>query len=265
MEDILRKILNMNLSFKVFSTSFLVTIFSLSLMAFLTFFKYESTLSGLISSRFEVTVSDVAGTIRNGLALGVSLSELHNTQDVIDKVKLSDREISSIQVFELNGNLPARTVYHTRRVGIGSQLPSSWKIVMEQAAPGSIWTLRDDGVNVIGTTILNKFNEAVGAIAVRYGQDNMALQSKYMRKEFFILLGQIIMAIAFFLLIGSYYFFKPISFMFKRLKDLVQNFLITQKIDHFKTQTPLENEFINILKLTEHVNSQISKISKKMD
>lgn len=255
----------MNLSFKIFSTSFLITVFSLSLMALLTFFKYESTLAGLIASRFEVTVIDVAGTIRNGLALGVSLSELHNTQEVIEKVRGSDQQIRSIQVFELSGPEEGRTIYHTRKVGIGAVIPSQWKMVINHSNPGSIWSLREDGVNVIGTTILNKFNEQVGGIAVRYGQDAMNHQVHVMQKEFFILLGKVLGILGIALFLGSHYFFLPISRVFKKLTQTTVDFLTTQKYENFQAQSPLEDEFLRILEKTKNLDAEFSRVIKKMD
>lgn len=149
---------------------------SLTLTAFLNLYKYEKTYLQLAQSRFGFVVFDIKATVENSLNLGLPLSALRNTQNVIERETAQDDQILSIEVFDQDGE----TQFSTNRGGIGNRVPRHW---LAARGDGDAWSEIDDQAIVVGAPLINNFGQTVGGIALRYSRAHFDLKVWDMQLE----------------------------------------------------------------------------------
>lgn len=254
----------MSLTLKISTAILSIIVFALSLLVFLTYFKYESTLAQLVRSRFLVIASDIKNTVHRGLSLGVTLSELQGIQEVIEEAKNNHPHILSIKVFEFTSDDQAKTVYNTRLAGIGGNIPELWLRTMLISKKAEEWYLKGEEANVIGVPIVNNFGKHIGGIAIRYSQHYIHEQSVQMLNNLLRKLSLILTAVSLFVLVGSYLLFYPISKSFSRMSNLLESYINRGQIPSHNGMDELEESLINTLKKNSMLLKKLENLKHLM-
>lgn len=215
----------MKLTPKTSLTIFVILGFAISVTAFLNYYKYQSTLRELVQSRFVVVGLDLKNAVEGSVNLGIPLSQTENIQELLNRVKSSDEQILSAEVFGIAGNSGVR-LFGTDKAGIGKPVPAEWVRGAERHETET-WQFDEDAAFGVGFAVINNFNKTVGGIVLRYSR--VYQQAKI--ETMFQTLGRaslVVFAVASLLaFIGVFVFFRPISTTFTRmtssLNSLVSN------------------------------------------
>lgn len=164
------------LSLKIVLMLQLVFGMALLLTALLNYFKFEKTVTNVISSRFVVTVNGLQGDIENAMNLGLSLPELRDLQQLIEREEASDDQILAIEIAD-----PAGTVlFSTDKNRIDSRLPDDWIRTMSRSDT-NIWQESFEDNPVLGATLRNTFGQVAGGVMLRYAKSAIAQRTAAVR------------------------------------------------------------------------------------
>lgn len=148
---------------KIGLTAVIIASFSLALTTALNYFKFETTLTEQVNSRFVVVGFDLKRTIETGVNLGVALAELKNTQNTIERVKGQDQQILSVEVFEPEGQV----LFSTEAERVGVHIAEHWLRAHRAEIP---WNRMDQDAFVLGMPLVNDFGQTIGGLALRYSK-----------------------------------------------------------------------------------------------
>lgn len=123
----------------------------------------DATKRTLREHRYASVAMSLASAFEVSLDLGVPLEAQRNLLDDMRFEIERDPTIVSIDVFDPTGRL----VFTTDRGGVGDRVPAAWVAQLADAGrPG--WTVADGSGRVTGASIINNFNKAAGAVALRH-------------------------------------------------------------------------------------------------
>lgn len=260
----IRMIPGLLLTFKVGLTIMSVVIFSIMLLNFVTYLKYDSILDNVVGSRFLVIADDLRQTVSNGLDLGLSLKELQTTQAVIEGVKKSDPQILSISVFAIEGGDTGKILYNTRHAGIGGSAPSVWINTLKSHASSKYWILNEDNVGSVGVTIVNNFKEPIGGIVVRYDQKYLMEKNLFFAKHLvFYSLSAIAISFIVVLLLVSFVL-RFVGTSFGNMHHAVEAFVTGTKVKLPPPNNEIEREFSTMFSATASLWEQLGKVETMM-
>ena len=256
----------MSLTFKISSAILGIVFFSVSLLVFLTYFKYESTLSTLVRSRFSVIANDIQSTISNGLSLGVTLTELRTTQEVLEQAKSGDDQILSIKVFELIDENSGKILYNTRLAGVGGSVPESWIRTMLSSKPSQPWYLSNQEGNIVGTTLINNFGTPVGGIVVRYSEKYSQIKAEQVLQELIQKTAIVIAISCLVVVLGSFAFIRPISKSFKNINKFLMTNEVFEKADWgaYQPKNDIEDLFVSAGKKSTKLMEDLKAVKEEM-
>ena len=96
-----------------------VSFFAVGMAAFLNYFKYKSTISGIVKSRVLVIGRNIENSVQASLSVGMQFMELGTMNQLLAREKASDRLIRGIDVFDHTGQV----IYSTDRQRVGEKVP----------------------------------------------------------------------------------------------------------------------------------------------
>lgn len=236
-----------------------------ALFVFVAYHNYEKILNEIIQSRFIIVGDHVENTISAGLKLGLNLKELQSAQKIIDDTKAGDPEILSIQIFELIDGTLGKTVFSTRKAGIGTSVPSNWVRVMLGTEKGKIWHIYDDGVNLLGKTVYNMFDAAVGAIVVRFTEDYTQHKLQVVLDRLTLLLGTFTIFISIFLFFLCFFITRSFTHSLRRMTGVMRKILLEeQHVAVFIPLNPVEEHLSGTLEKSIEVHEQLCSLKKQV-
>ncbi|MEM7524020.1 MAG: hypothetical protein AAF360_09745 [Pseudomonadota bacterium] len=150
-----------------------VAALSVGLTFFLNFAKFDSTFSELERSRFNVLAQSVGQSVENGLGLGLALSELRNTQEIVDRLVAENDAVVSVSVFDARGAtlFAAGAETPNSRAAMVVDLERHLAIDVD-GADQPYWEGEDADAFGIGRPLINPFDQVVGGVYLRYGKAN---------------------------------------------------------------------------------------------
>jgi hypothetical protein len=162
-----------------------VSFFAVGMAAFLNYFKYKSTIGGIVKSRVLVIGRNIENTVQASLSVGMQFMELGTMNALLSREKASDRLIRGIDVFDYTGQI----IYSTDRVRVGEKVSPEWT---EAAARSKTTEWSQEGTDefVAGISLKNNFDLTVGYLALRYGAEEVDRATKIAGRE--ILLAAVI-------------------------------------------------------------------------
>ena len=162
-----------------------VSFFAVGMAAFLNYFKYKSTISGIVKSRVLVIGRNIENSVQASLSVGMQFMELGTMNALLSREKASVRLIRGIDVFDHTGQI----IYSTDRQRVGEKVPPEWT---EAAARSKTTEWSQEGADefVAGISLKNNFDLTVGYLALRYGAEEVDRAAKVAGRE--ILLSSII-------------------------------------------------------------------------
>lgn len=153
----------MSLTAKLAAAILSVALLAVALIGTLNYAYVTRTYLDLASERFSFVLYDLKGTIEN-LGLGVELADLRLLQDILEREKVRDDQILSIEVFDPAG----MTLFSTDRGSIGDAVPEEWLRARGQTAAGATWRVVEHEAIVMGVPIVNDFDLVIGQVALSY-------------------------------------------------------------------------------------------------
>ena len=148
------------------TVALVVSFFAVGMAAFLNYFKYKSTIGGIVKSRVLVVGRSIENSIQASLALGLQFTELATLPSQMEREKASDKLIQGIDVFDDTGQI----IYSTDSTRVGQRVQRTWT---ESAArsKSTEWSAESSDDYVAGISLKNNFDLTVGYLALRYSRD----------------------------------------------------------------------------------------------
>jgi hypothetical protein len=143
-----------------------VSLFAVGMAAFLNYFKYKSTIGGIVKSRVLVIGRSIENSVQASLSLGMQFTELTTLAALMEREKAADRLIRGIDVFDDTGQV----IYSTEPSRVGQRVMRAWT---ESAArsKSTEWTSESPDEYVAGISLKNNFDLTVGYLALRYSRE----------------------------------------------------------------------------------------------
>ena len=154
--------------FRFIMVALVVSFFAIGMAAFLNYFKYKSTIGGIVKSRVLVIGRGIENSVQASLMLGMQFAELSQLPQMLQREKTSDRLIRGIDVFDSSGQV----LYSSDRSRVGQKVPGSWN---ETATRSKLteWSAEDGDEFVAGISVKNSFDLTVGFLAMRYSREEV--------------------------------------------------------------------------------------------
>ena len=254
----------MSIYLKITSLMVFILFLANSVLIFVCYNKYEKTLNEIIQARFIIVGDHLENTISTGLRLGLTLKELQAIQKTLIETKAGDPEILSIQIFELMDGALGKTLFSTRKVGIGNSVPSHWISKMLSTEKGKIWNIEDDGVNLLGKTIYNMFDAPIGAVVVRFTEDYTKHKLNLVWEWLLFVLMTVSVGSSFCLLFSSFFIMRPFSQTLKKVTVSMRKILLEETPEHFISTNLIEEQFSDVLEKTLTVYNKLNFLKKEI-
>jgi hypothetical protein len=148
------------------TVALVVSFFAVGMAAFLNYFKYKSTIGGIVKSRVLVVGRSIENSVQASLSLGMQFTELATLPSQMEREKASDRLIRGIDVFDDTGQI----IYSTDQARVGSSVDRSWRDAAARAK-STEWNGESPQDYVAGISLKNNFDLTVGYLALRYSRD----------------------------------------------------------------------------------------------
>src|SRR4030081_3037769 len=82
-----------------------VSFFAVGMSAFLNYFKYKSTIGGIVKSRVLVIGRGIENTVQAALMMGMQSGDLSQMNQMLGRERSSDRMIRGIDMFDSSGQV----------------------------------------------------------------------------------------------------------------------------------------------------------------
>jgi len=145
-----------------------VSFFAVGMAAFLNYFKYKSTIGGIVKSRVLVIGRGIENSVQASLQLGMQFSELGTLNQQLARERSADRMIRGMDVFDASGQV----IYSSDRSRVGQKVPEAW-ISAAERSKSTEWSSEAAEDYVAGISLKNSFDLTVGFLAMRYSRDEV--------------------------------------------------------------------------------------------
>lgn len=145
-----------------------VSFFAVGMAAFLNYFKYKSTISGIVKSRVLLVGKGIESSVQAALQVGMQFNEIGTLTQLLQREKGADRLIRGIDVFDASGLV----IYSSDRARVGQKVPEGWIRAAERSKTTE-WTAEAAEDYVAGLSVRNSFNLTVGFLAMRYSREEV--------------------------------------------------------------------------------------------
>jgi hypothetical protein len=160
------------------TVALVVSFFAVGMAAFLNYFKYKSTISGIVKSRVLVIGRNIENSVQASLSVGMQFMEIGTMNALLSREKASDRLIRGIDVFDHTGQV----LYSTDRARVGEKVLVSWTDAAARSK-STEWGLEGDDEYVAGISLKNNFDLTVGYLALRYSSEEVQRAAKVAGRE----------------------------------------------------------------------------------
>lgn len=140
-----------------------VLLFTLAGTASFAFYKFETVYSSLVQSRYSFLVFTIKKKVEDNLNFGFALRQIRQTQDVIEREKVRDRQVLGIEVFDANGEV----LFDTDRGAIGTLVPEEWQASARTGGSQSFGHTDEDTL-IVGLPLVNGLGKVEGGVVLRY-------------------------------------------------------------------------------------------------
>src|ERR1700687_902003 len=152
--------------FRFISVALVVSVFAIGMAAFLNYFKYKSTIGGIVKSRVLVIGRGIENSVQASLSLGMQFADIATLPALLQREKAADRLILGIDVFDDAGH----AIYSTEPTRVGLKVPAAWTSAAEHSK-STEWSADAPEEYIAGISLKNNFDLTVGYLAMRYSRD----------------------------------------------------------------------------------------------
>jgi hypothetical protein len=163
--------LQKKLAFCVIAAAFV----GLVVAAPVTFMVADQMLLDLKEKQLRSELNDIGNSITNLIGVGLPLSALRRTQDLIERGRSRNPQIGAIVVFDTGGQI----LYSTDLGEVGLSVPAPWR------QRESVGSFRTDEELVAIAPLFNSFGSRVGGVVLRYALSNQTS----LREELWLLIA----------------------------------------------------------------------------
>jgi hypothetical protein len=139
----------------------LVVVATLICAGLLGYARFRTAHAELTLSRVQVLAHDVRSAVESGLALGLGIGELRNSQETVARLQADGDEVKSIIVADTNG-----VVRFDSRGQVGGVV--GIEAMLSEMRVRGVWTAGSGADAQLGLPIYNTFRVPVGAVLLRY-------------------------------------------------------------------------------------------------
>ena len=145
-----------------------VSFFAVGMSAFLNYFKYKSTISGIVKSRVLLVGGGIENSVQASLMVGMQFNEIGALPEMLRREQLSDPLLRGIDVYDTTGVV----VYSSDRSRINQKVPDAWLRAADRSKTTE-WSSEAAEDYVAGISVKNSFDLTVGYVALRYARDEV--------------------------------------------------------------------------------------------
>ena len=167
--------------FRFIGVALVVGMFAVGMSAFLNYFKYKSTISGIAKTRAILVGRGIENSVQASLAIGMQFAELDQLNALVQRERSSDRLVRGIDVFDTAGTI----LYSSDPTRVGQRVPDEWVSTADRSK-NSEWSVEGLDEHMAGISIKNAFNLTVGHIALRYASDDVERASTVAGRSIFL-------------------------------------------------------------------------------
>lgn len=142
-----------------------VLTFALGMATFLTHYKFNSLVGGLMQSRVLVIGNEIKDNVEKSLSLGLSLQENNTLQGLIERELRADDLITSIVLFDAAGTV----LYSTEPAQQGKKIDTLW-LKSSRATKKDSWNANQSNAFVVGIPLMNNYGVTLGNVALSYSK-----------------------------------------------------------------------------------------------
>tara|TARA_B100000530_G_C15862191_1_gene449783 strand:+ start:287 stop:1063 length:777 start_codon:yes stop_codon:yes gene_type:complete len=248
----------MNITSKLTAYTVFVIAMVLSLLLMMNYFKFQNILSDVTTSRLAVINKNLEDSINNAVNLGLALEEIQVGQ-LINRAKKNDKEIESIDVFDANGMVIFSTTFTFK--GIKTQVPPKIlnKVVkIKEPNVSNDWSSNNNKYFVVGVTIYNSFDRAIGGIVLKYDKTQYKAEVASMLKELLISTGLTLFGAALIAFVGIRLGFRRLSRSYASMEKSIQN-IKNKNTPTVKDGSPFDEK---LQKITKNIDEAINLINQ---
>jgi hypothetical protein len=136
---------------------------TLVVVAFFAYYKFESVYSSLVQSRYSFVTFTIKKKVEDSLNLGLALRQLRQVQEVIDREKVRDPQIVTLEVYDSRGEV----LFDTDRGAIGGKVAEALVEAIRGGGNQSFGDV-DDDMLIVGLPLVNNLGKVEGGITLRY-------------------------------------------------------------------------------------------------
>lgn len=151
------------------ATVWMILMAVLSLLYLINYMKFDSLMSGVVSSKLEVISSSLETSIIKAERLGIHLNEANNLPDLMERAKSRDDNVKLIHIIGNDGVIMYST--DSQMVGVLVEDRISKRALRSTEAN---WLLATDKDLYSGLQIKDSFNELIGSIVIQYDKSSFS-------------------------------------------------------------------------------------------
>jgi len=136
---------------------------TLLLTGFFAYYKFESVYSSLVQSRYSFVVFTIKKRVEDSLNLGLPLHQIRQAQEILEREKLRDPQILSIEVYDSQGEV----LFDTDRGAIGSMVPAP-QVDALHGGTAVAFGASDEDALIVGLPLSNTLGKVEGGVVLRY-------------------------------------------------------------------------------------------------
>ncbi|MFY8106933.1 MAG: hypothetical protein ACOVKO_08440 [Elstera sp.] len=232
---------------------------ALILTALLNYFKFEKAVTNVIASRFVVTVNGLQGDVENAMNLGLSLAELRDLQQLIEREERSDDQILAIEIADTSGTI----LFSTDKSRIDTPLPEDWLRTMTRSE-GGIWQETLKGNPVLGATLRNTFGQVAGGVMLSYAKSAISQRTAAVRPGLTAAAVVAILACSLLTVAGVWLVFRNIIAGFRAGETYVVEALSGGDIDKAPKPTgALGDDIVSIVETLRNADQELKQAAEK--
>lgn len=161
----------MNRAWRILVGALFMLFLVMALMFMMSWFRFQTTLTGLIQNRLTVVGITLADSLEGAVDLGIGLGEVEIASALLQRARSDDPSIDGIEVFNTDG----RVLFSTQTGRVSS-------IVLEdifdaqRVAQERTWSLETETSFISGVDITNSFGQQIGGVVLSYSKKGFSGQ-----------------------------------------------------------------------------------------
>lgn len=158
----------------------------------LSVYRFESTLSSFLASRYEFQLNDIRQSVETQMDLGLQLTDLTNVlNEEMETHMQADEQVLSIEIFDENGTV----LFSTDPSFIGDLVPEEWVLAARTVREREVWTDLQRDARVVGVSLQSNLGSQVGALGLRYSREAFDESVAAQAARLFVLSAIVVLAV----------------------------------------------------------------------